>query len=44
MIEIPEAISLSKQLKSTITDKTISKVIVGYTKHKFTWHYGEVEN
>lgn len=42
MIEIPEAISLSKQLNDTIKGKTISKVIGGHTKHKFTWFYGDV--
>ena len=34
MIEIPESISLSRQLKATIKDKIISKVITGHTKHK----------
>ena len=44
MIELPEAFSLSKQLNDTIKGKTISKIIAGYTKHKFTWFYGDVEN
>ena len=44
MIEIPEAISLSKQLNGTIKGKTISKVVGGHTKHKFTWFYGDVDN
>ena len=44
MIEIPEAITLSKQLNDTITGKTISKVIAVHNKHKFTWYYGEPTN
>jgi len=43
MIEIPEAISLSKQLNDTIKGKTISNVVGGYSKHKFTWFYGDVD-
>jgi formamidopyrimidine-DNA glycosylase len=43
MIEIPEAISLSKQLNDTIKGKTISKVVGGHIKHKFTWFYGDID-
>jgi formamidopyrimidine-DNA glycosylase len=43
MIELPEAISLSRQLNKTIAGKTISKVTAAHTKHKFTWYYGAPE-
>jgi formamidopyrimidine-DNA glycosylase len=44
MIEIPEAINLSKQFNKTIKGKTIKKVIAAHTPHKFTWFFGEPEN
>ena len=44
MIELPEAITLSKQLNDTINGKIISKVIAAYTKQKLTWYYGEPKN
>lgn len=43
MIEIPEAISLSKQLNKTIKGKTISKVVGRHTRHKLTWFYGDAD-
>jgi formamidopyrimidine-DNA glycosylase len=43
MIELPEAITLSKQLNDTINGKIISKVIVAHTKKKLTWYYGNPE-
>ena len=39
MIEIPEAVTLSKQLNSTVQGKTIKKVIVGQTPHKWAWYH-----
>jgi len=44
MIELPEAITLSKQLNDTINGKIISNVIAGHTQHKLTWYYGDSEN
>ncbi len=43
MIELPEAITLSKQLNETINGKIISKVIAAHTKQKLTWYYGTPE-
>lgn len=43
MIELPEAITLSKQLNDTINGKIISKVIAAHTKQKLTWFYGDPE-
>ena len=41
MIELPEAITLSKQLNDTIKGKTVSKVVAAHTKQKLTWYYGD---
>lgn len=43
MIELPEAITLSRQLNDTVSGKNISKVIAEHTKHKLTWYYGNPE-
>ena len=43
MIELPEAITLSKQLNETINGKIISNVIAAHTKQKLTWYYGNPE-
>jgi formamidopyrimidine-DNA glycosylase len=41
MIELPEAVSLAKQLTETIKGKTVESVIAGYSPHKFAWYYGD---
>lgn len=41
MIELPEAINLSRQLNNTIYGKRISSVISAHTPHKLAWYYGE---
>ena len=41
MIEIPEAMNLSKQINTTLKDKTILKVTAAHSKHKFVWYYGK---
>jgi formamidopyrimidine-DNA glycosylase len=40
MIEIPEAVSLAKQLNETISGKKIARVIAGFSPHKFAWYHG----
>ena len=44
MIELPEAIILSKQLNDTINGKIISNVTAAHTKQKLTWYYGDPKN
>ena len=39
MIEMPEAIALSKQLNSAILGKSIKKVIAAQSPHKWAWFY-----
>jgi len=41
MIEIPEAVSLSRQLNETIGGKKIAGVIAGLSPHKFAWYHGD---
>jgi formamidopyrimidine-DNA glycosylase len=41
MIEIPEAVNLSKQLTETVGGKKIAKVIAGLSPHKFAWYHGD---
>jgi len=41
MLEIPEAIVVSRQLRETVTGKRIKKVIAAASPHKFAWFFGE---
>jgi formamidopyrimidine-DNA glycosylase len=41
MIELPEAVVISKQLNETIRGKKIKKVIAAYSPHKFAWYHGD---
>jgi formamidopyrimidine-DNA glycosylase len=40
MIELPEAITLAKQINRSVKGKKISNVIAKHSEHKFTWYYG----
>ena len=40
MIELPEAITLAKQINESIIGKQISDVISKQSEHKFTWYFG----
>ncbi|MBN1682129.1 endonuclease VIII [Candidatus Bathyarchaeota archaeon] len=44
MIELPEAVVLSKQVNETIKGKKIIKVIAAQSSHKFAWYYGDPKN
>jgi len=41
MIEIPEAVDLSRQLNETIKGRKIAEVIAADSPHKFAWFFGE---
>jgi formamidopyrimidine-DNA glycosylase len=41
MIELPEAVSVSRQLNETIIGKRIENVIAAYSPHKFAWYHGD---
>lgn len=41
MLEYPEVITLAKQLQSTVTGKTVKRVLPPTKAHKFCWYNGE---
>ena len=41
MIEIPEAIVISRQMNETLTGKRIKSVVAAASPHKFAWFFGE---
>lgn len=43
MIEIPEAVTLSVQLNSTVKGKKVTEVVVAQSPHKFAWYQGDTE-
>jgi len=43
MMELPEAMSLAKQINNHVVGKKIKKVISKQSEHKFTWYYGSPE-
>jgi formamidopyrimidine-DNA glycosylase len=44
MIEIPEAVNLSKQLTQTVSGKKIVKVVAGLSPHKYAWYHGNPQH
>ena len=44
MIEIPEAVNLSKQLSETVGGKKISSVVANFSPHKFAFYHGDPQN
>lgn len=41
MIELPEAIAISKQLNEIVYGKRIMNVIAAHSPHKFAWYHGD---
>jgi len=41
MLEIPEAIVISRQLNQTIKGKRIKEVVAAASPHKFAWYFGD---
>lgn len=44
MIEIPEAVTLSRQLTERFAGKQIDRIIAGASPHKFAWYYGDPQS
>lgn len=44
MIELPEAIVLSREINDALTGKTIQHVIAAHSPHKFAWYHDEPES
>jgi len=43
MIEIPEAVNLSRQMGDVFSGKVVAAVTAGGSPHKFAWLYGDAE-
>ena len=43
MIEIPEAVTLCRQLSKCFSNRKIDRIVAGESPHKFTWFYGDRE-
>lgn len=41
MLEIPEAVAISRQLNQTVKGKRIKEVVAAASPHKFAWYFGE---
>lgn len=41
MIEIPEALTLAKQINQTLKGRQITHVIAAHSPHKFAWYHGD---
>ena len=44
MIELPEAMTLARQLNETMRSKTIKRVIAAHSPHKWAWYYKDPED
>lgn len=44
MLELPEALTLARQINNTISGKLIVNVIAAHTPHKFAWFHGDPQN
>ena len=44
MIEIPEAVTLSRQLTARFRGKKIERIVAGFSPHKFAWYFGDRES
>jgi formamidopyrimidine-DNA glycosylase len=41
MIELPEAVSLARQISETLKGKKIKQVLANFSPHKFAWFFGD---
>lgn len=41
MIELPESITLARQIEESLTGKTVTAVVPAASPHKFAWYYGD---
>ena len=44
MIEVPEALTIAKQINKSINGKRIDKVVADYSPHKFAWYHGDPQD
>ena len=41
MIELPEAVTLAKQITGSLQGKKIKEALAGYSPHKYAWFHGD---
>jgi formamidopyrimidine-DNA glycosylase len=41
MVELPEAVTLSRQLGEALAGKRIGRVVAAHTPHGFAWYHGD---
>lgn len=41
MLEIPEALTIARQVEATLLGRRITRVVAGHSPHKFAWYYEE---
>ena len=41
MLEIPESVTIAKQLNETVRGKRIKEVETEHTSHSFAWYHGD---
>lgn len=44
MLELPEAITIAKQINDTIIGKKIKSVVAANSPHKFAWYFGDPQS
>jgi formamidopyrimidine-DNA glycosylase len=44
MIELPEAVTLARQLNESVQGKRVAQVIAAHSPHKFAWFHGDPSN
>lgn len=44
MLELPESVTLSRQINETLTGKVIKNAKAAFSPHKFAWYSGDPEN
>lgn len=44
MLELPESLTIAKQINETLKGKRIIRVTADYSPHKFAWYYGDPSN
>jgi formamidopyrimidine-DNA glycosylase len=44
MLELPEALTIARQVQETVAGRRIVKVVAAHTPHKFAWYHGDPNN
>ncbi|KAF0194104.1 MAG: Formamidopyrimidine-DNA glycosylase [Bacillota bacterium] len=41
MLEIPEALTIARQVEAALLGRSVTRVVAGHSPHKFAWYYEE---